>query len=132
MNKFICIGNLTKDAELNYIPKGDQQPTAVVKFGIAVNSGYGNNKRTDFLNVVSFGAEKICEYLVKGTKVAIDGEIRTGSYEGKDGVKHYTTDVKANSITLLGSKNNNSADAFANYANEPDIQPINDDGDIPF
>ena len=102
MNRVELIGRITKDAELRYTASN----TAVSKFTIAINRNYKNEEQeTDFISCTAFGkrAEMIGKYCKKGTQVAIEGSIRTGSYE-KDGKKYYTTDVNIDSIQLLGSK----------------------------
>ena len=104
MNLVVLQGNISKDSELRYTPNGK----AVVRFSVAVNEGYGDKKKTQFFNITSFGAEKLCEYLIKGTKVLIKGKLNNSSYE-KDEVKHYKTDIIADNyggIELLSSKNN--------------------------
>lgn len=102
MNCVQLIGNLTKDPEVNYKP-GDN-PLAIGRFTIAVNEGYGDKQKTSFINIVCFGriAENCERYLTKGSKVAVNGKIQTGSYE-KDGHKVYTTDVIADTIEFLSS-----------------------------
>ena len=141
MNLVVLQGNISKDSELRYTPNGK----AVVSFSIAVNEGYGDKKKTQFFNITSFGAEKLCEYLTKGTKVLIKGKLNNSSYE-KDGVKHYKTDIIAETyggIELLSSKNNtndttkyerdNQAmnDVFGAGDYQEDITPVND-GELPF
>ena len=81
MNSVVLIGNLTRDPELRYASGGNQ--TAVCRFTIAVNDGFGENKRTSFIPIVVFGkpAENCDRYLQKGSKVCINGRIQTGSYE---------------------------------------------------
>lgn len=101
MNNVSLIGNLTRDPELR--ASGE---TSVCRFTIAINSGYGDKKRTDYIPVVAFGktAETCERYLEKGSKVGVTGRIQTGSYE-KDGRKVYTTDIIAAHIEFLSSKN---------------------------
>lgn len=108
MNKVILIGNLTKDPELKYTTGNSQ--TAVCRFNIAINSGYGDNKRVDYPSIVVFGkqAENCERYLNKGSKCAVSGKIQTGSYE-KDGRKVYTTDVIADSVEFLNAQQEESA-----------------------
>lgn len=103
MNSVFLIGNLTKDPEVAY--KVGDDPLAVGRFTVAVNDGYGDRQRTDFIPVVCFGkiAENCERYLSKGSKVAISGRIQTGSYENKEGRKVYTTDVIANNVEFVGS-----------------------------
>ncbi len=144
MNCVVLVGNLTRDPELRYSTGPNQ--TAVCRFGIAVNDGFGDRQETNFINIVVFGkqAENCEKYLSKGRKVAINGRIQTGSYE-KDGRKVYTTDVIANRVEFLSS-GSQSGDAggqqgFGNAASSgneggepmdvPGFQAIDED-DIPF
>lgn len=101
MNIVALIGNLTKDVELRYTT--DQKPIA--RFSIAVNDGYGDSKRTSYIPIVVFGkqAENADRYLSKGSKVAVNGRIQTGSYE-KEGRTIYTTDIIASNIEFLSAK----------------------------
>lgn len=129
MNKFICIGNMTRDAELSFTASTGN---AYCKFGIAINEGYGDKKETIFLNCVAFGkvAENIAQYTGKGSKVAIDGKIKTGSYQNKEGKTIYTTDVIVNTIEFLNKKEVQASDGFGD--GEDIFTPIGDDEDIPF
>ncbi len=92
MNKVHLIGNLTRDPEVRYTQSGK----AVARFTIAIDDGYGENKRTDFPTIVVWGktAETIANNLHKGSKVAVNGKITTSNYE-KNGQKIYTTEVTA-------------------------------------
>lgn len=116
MNKVVQIGTLTRDSELRYAQSG----VAICNFSIAVNEYVKGEKTVQFFNIVSFGAEKLSQYLVKGTKVGIVGKLSNSSYE-KDGQKIYKTEIIADSfggIDLLSksqSQNNNG-----------DLQAIND------
>lgn len=100
MNAVILIGNLTRDPELRW-----SQDMAICRFSIAVNDGYGEKQRTSYIPIVVFGksAENCDKYLSKGSKVAVNGRIQTGSYTNKEGQKVYTTDVIANNVEFLSS-----------------------------
>lgn len=102
MNNVNLIGNLTRDPELRYSTGANQ--TAICRFTIAVNDGYGDKQRTSFIPIVVFGkqAENCDRYLAKGRRVAITGRIQTGSYE-KEGRTVYTTDVIASNVEFLSS-----------------------------
>lgn len=106
MNGFNGIGRLTRDPDVRYNPNTQ---VAVARFTIAIDSGYGDNKRTDFPSIVVFGkmAEVVEKYLKKGSQVAVQGRLQTGSYE-KDGVRHYTTDIIASNIEFLGKPKQDS------------------------
>ena len=101
MNSVILIGNLARDPELRYSTGANQ--TAICRFTVAVNDGYGEKQRTSFIQIVTFGktAENCEKYLAKGRKVAVNGRIQTGSYE-KDGRTVYTTEVVASNVEFLG------------------------------
>ena len=109
MNSFSGIGRLTRDPDVRYNPNTQ---VAVARFTIAIDSGYGDNKRTDFPSIVVFGkmAEVVEKYLKKGSQVAVQGRLQTGSYE-KDGVRHYTTDIIASNIEFLGKPKQDSNDS---------------------
>ena len=103
VNVVVLIGRLTKDPEVKYT--AGENPTAVARFSIAVNDGYGENEHTSFINIVAFGkqAENCERFLSKGRQVGITGRIQTGSYE-KDGRTVYTTDVIASRVEFLGGR----------------------------
>ena len=105
MNSVILIGNLARDPELRYSTGMNQ--TAICRFTVAVNDGYGDKQRTSFIPIVVFGksAENCDRYLSKGRKVAVNGRIQTGSYTNKEGNKVYTTEVIANNVEFLGGNN---------------------------
>ena len=96
MNQVNLLGRCTKDPEVRYTG-GDN--LAVAKFSIAIDDGYGEKKRTNFIPITVFGkqAENCEKYIHKGDRVGVTGKIQTGSYE-KDGRKVYTTDVIANLV----------------------------------
>ena len=106
MNKAFLIGRLTRDPELRY----SSSNTAVVNFSIAVDRQYTNKegqRETDFIRIVAYNkqAENIKKYVTKGSLVAVDGRIQTGSYDDKDGKRVYTTDIVADRVQFLDSKN---------------------------
>ena len=137
MNKAILIGRLTKDPELRTTPTGRN----VCQFSVAVSRNFTNangEREADFINCVAFGktGETIAQYITKGRQIAVTGSIRTGSYDGQDGVKRYTTDVIVESFEFIGSSNNNSSNNSWNPPVDDGIGfgqevPI-DDGDMPF
>ena len=109
MNKIILIGRLTKESELRYSPTG----MAVVKNSLAVDDGYGDKKKTDFFNVVCFGktAEATAQYTEKGSKVAINGKLKTNSYE-KEKVKVNTVEIIIEEIEFLSLKKGDKKQDF--------------------
>jgi len=136
MNKVFLIGRMTKDPELRYTAQGK----AVATFTLAVNR---NKEQTDFIRITAFGktAENTANYTQKGSLVAVEGTIVTGSYE-KNGQRIYTTDIWANTVQFLepkgkGSGEQNNAHSGRNQAySDPfagEGAPINiSDDDLPF
>ena len=105
MNKFIGVGRLAQDPEIRYSQSG----TAVVNFNIAISSGYGEYKQTDFIPMVAFKnlAEIVGNNLKKGSQVLVEGRMQVRSYETQDGQKRYVTEVIAQNIEFMGSKKTN-------------------------
>lgn len=104
MNLFMGIGRITKTPELRYTTSN----MAVVKFTLAINRDTKNKKgeyETDFISCVAYNktSELISKYLDKGSLIAVEGKIQTGSYE-KDGKKIYTTDVLVERIQFIDTK----------------------------
>lgn len=111
MNKSFFIGNLTKDPELRTTQSGK----AVASFTIAVNRRFkdkGGDPVTDFFPVVTWDklAESCARYLAKGKKVAVSGELQTRSYEDKNGVKRYVTEIVADEVEFLSPKEHEALD----------------------
>lgn len=149
MNKVILTGNITKDPELKYTPGNG---SAVCKYTIAVSRGYKDKQETDFINCVAFGkmAENIATFTTKGSKVAVEGQLRINPYTDKEGNKRYSTEIYCNNVEFLsklnGSTNQNTnqqsqnsqapTDAFSDaFGINEDLgvflEPI-DEGDMPF
>ena len=94
MNKITISGNVCKDIELR-MTAGKGTPVATTS--VAVNDGYGENKKTYFVNIVVWGkqAEFFANNVVKGQKVWVNGKLTIRDYEAKDGTKRYVTEVVA-------------------------------------
>ena len=104
MNKVILCGNLTKDMEVK-IYKGKTKKdndNIVGKFTVAVNEGYGDNKKTTFVPVTIFNktVENLEEFLTKGTKVNVVGRLDINNVETEEGYKTFVS-VVSNEIQLL-------------------------------
>ena len=104
MNKVILCGNLTKDMDVKII-KGKTKKsddTIVGRFTLAVNEGYGENKKTTFIPITIFNktVENLEEYLIKGTKVNVVGRLDINNTETEEGYKTYVS-VVSNEIQLL-------------------------------
>lgn len=119
MNKVILVGNLTRDPETRYTQTGK----AVTNFSIAVNEGWGDNKKTTFVPIVVWDklAEICANNLEKGRRVLVEGRLQISEYE-KDGQKRRSTDVVAQNVEFLDSKqqanNENPADAMGKEVDE--------------
>jgi single-strand DNA-binding protein len=108
VNKATILGNITKDPELKYTPSG----VAVTNISVATNRAYkakGSEEWTEvaeFHSIVFFGktAELIDQLCDKGNRIYLEGRLQTRSWEGKDGVKRYTTEIVAEDFVLLTPK----------------------------
>ena len=124
MNKVILIGRLARDPEMRTTGSG----IAVTRFTVAVSRPFnpqGGQPQTDSIGCVAWRrqAENIAKYCAKGSQVAVEGRIQTGSYDGADGQKHYTTDIVADNVTFLGSRNTSIGDS-SNYDTAGFTQPM--------
>ena len=140
VNKVILVGNLGKDAEVRVTPGGQ----SVASFSIATTENWtskeGEKKeQTEWHRIVLWGkaADSLQPYLVKGKQIYLEGRLQTRQWE-KEGQKHYTTEVKADKIVLLGGGVAAAAiarwiavTAAATRIRWPDAAPVTDD-DIPF
>ena len=107
VNKVIVLGNLGKDPELRHLPNGD----AVCNFSLATTESWkdkdGNKQdKTEWHNVVIFRklAEIAGEYLKKGRPVYIEGRLQTRKWQDKEGKDRYTTEIVADQMQMLGSR----------------------------
>jgi len=144
MNKIMLIGRLTKDPELRYTPNG----AAVTSFTLAVDRRFPNQngeREADFINCVAWNksAEFVANYFHKGKQMALEGRLQVRTYEGNDGQRRWVTEVVAEQIEFVGSKNdnagggrqdyqshNNNASAGSNLGLGEEI--VFDDNDLPF
>ena len=136
LNCSIIMGRLTADPELRKTPSG----VSVTRFTVAVDRAYkqGEERKADFINVIAWRStsEFICKYFKKGSMIAIQGSIETGSYE-KDGVKRNTFEIVADDVFFCGAKNDGQGGNSSQ--NEPqatesayDIDYDDSDSDLPF
>lgn len=102
MNKVFLSGNLTRDPEVRYTQTGK----AFARMGIAINRRYKDKESVDFFNLVAWEktAEFCGRYLVKGSRVLVEGRLQTSSYENKDGVKVNAVDVVIDNIEFAGAR----------------------------
>jgi single-strand DNA-binding protein len=144
VNKVILIGNLGRDSELRYTPGGAAVATLNMATTEVWNDKQGQKQeKTEWHRIIVWGkqAESLQEYLTKGKQIYVEGRLQTRQWDDKDGNKRYTTEIKADRITLLGGgggggrssmdRGGGSTGGGGGGSEEPPMQPITDD-DIPF
>jgi single-strand DNA-binding protein len=122
MNKFLGIGRLVKD------PTVKEGNSKVARYTLAIDRYVKDGeKQADFISCVAFGsnADLAQKYLTKGTKIAVEGRVQTGSYE-KNGTKVFTTDIIVDRIEFCESKNATKVVDVGD--NAPDFLDIPDNG----
>lgn len=131
INKAIIMGRLTHEPELRQTGTGH----SVCSFSIAVNNGYGENRRTDFINCVAWNktAEFVSRYFTKGKMIIVIGRITTRAWEDKDGKKCYATDVVADEVSFGESKGTASeSKPSLSEAIDEGFLSVEPDDDMPF
>lgn len=149
VNKVTLVGNLGKDPELRFTGSG----TAVCNFSLATNESYKDSdgeivEKTEWHNIVAWArlAEICNEYLKKGSQAYFEGSLQTRSYEDKDGVTKYVTEIKIREMMMLGGKgdelppkgsgskgvSNKSVSATKATAKVKDDYTFEPDDDLPF
>ena len=152
VNKVILVGNLGRDSELRYTPGGAAVATLNMATTEVWNDKQGQKQeKTEWHRIIVWGkqAESLQEYLTKGKQIYVEGRLQTRQWDDKDGNKRYTTEIKADRITLLGGGGGGGRGSMdrggstgggstgggstggGGGAEEPPMQPITDD-DIPF
>lgn len=125
MNKVMMHGRLAKDVDLRTTTTGK----SVASFTIAVDSGYGENRKADFFPCIAWNktAELMGKHFHKGKEILIvDGRLQNRSYEAQDGSKRYVTEIVVNEVEFCGSKSESKASDNAFGGKEVK------DEDIPF
>jgi len=125
VNRVILIGTLGRDPEMRYLPNGN----AVCSVSLATDEGYKDRNtgqqvdKTEWHRVEAFGrlAEIMGEYLKKGSKIYIEGKLRTDEYE-KDGIKRYSTKIIASEMTMLDTRNSGDNNMGGGYAPNQGMQ----------
>lgn len=148
VNRLTLVGNLGKDPEVRYLPNGD----AVANFSVATTSSWKDkatgdkHEETEWHRCSAFGRlGEVCgQYLKKGSSVYIEGQLKTRKWQDKDGADRYTTEVRVNSMQMLGGKQPagdfesqptpSPAQASRSAAVQTKAGPFDDmtDSDIPF
>ncbi len=114
INKVILVGNVGKDPEVHYVDEGlpvARFPLATSEKGYQTRDGRQVPDRTEWHNIVVWRrlAEVVEKFVRKGTQLYLEGKIRTNSYEDKDGIKRYRTEIVVDVLQLLGSRADNPA-----------------------
>lgn len=147
INKWIGMGRLTSDPELRQTQSGVSSCNVTVAVQRDFTDGSGE-RQSDFINVVAWRqtAEFICRYFSKGSMIAVEGQLRTRTYDDKryPDVRHYVTEVYADKVSFCGSKGDNGGTAAkpAQTAQRPaqtapaadlsDFEEVVSDSDLPF
>jgi single-strand DNA-binding protein len=146
MNIYSFTGRLGRDCETRFTQAG----MAICSFTVAVDYGFGENKGTNWIRCSLFGKRAeggLPKYLVKGTQVAISGELKVREYDDKDGNKRTSVDVSVDKLDLIGGrgeaqggggsqKSGGASDAPQKssdpFADSPEFADVPVDDDIPF
>ena len=110
VNKAILLGRLGSDAETRFTQNG----TPVSRVSLAMNRQWTDSDKqiheeTDWMSIVIWNKENLATYLTKGTKLYVEGRLQTRSYDDKEGVKRYVTEVVAENLVLLGGAANGNS-----------------------
>jgi len=142
INKVILVGHLGKDPEVRHLDGG----VTVASFPLATSETYNKDgkrvEQTEWHNIVLWRglAEVASKYLQKGKLVYIEGKLRTRSFEDKERVKKYVTEIVAENFTMLGRKSDfeQNSPVTVSQSNESKIEdeftigPSDENGDLPF
>src|SRR5215216_2068282 len=137
INKVILVGHLGKDPEVRYLEGG----VSVASFPLATTETFNKDGRkveqTEWHNIVLWRslADVAAKYLQKGKLVYIEGKLRTRSFEDKEKVKKYVTEVVAENFTMLGRKSdfeNTPASSGTPKSEDDFVSPVDESGDLPF
>jgi single-strand DNA-binding protein len=131
LNRVILLGRLGQKPEKRVLP---QTGRSVANFTLATNERYANKAtgetkdRTEWHRIVVWGPQAdFCErYLDKGRQVIVEGKLRTRSWQDRDGNKRSTTEIEAQSITLVGGRGEGAPEGARGSGYAPDIEPPSD------
>ncbi|MBQ7579176.1 MAG: single-stranded DNA-binding protein [Clostridia bacterium] len=140
MNKVVLIGNLTRDPELTTTTNG----VNFCRFTIAVSRNFATSdgeREADFLPIIAWRAQadNCYKYLKKGSKVAVVGSVQTRNYEANDGTRRYVTEIVADNVEFISTKNSGTDSGEEDGGVKPQpkedvvskFEPIDDDN-LPF
>ena len=108
LNKVMLIGNVGRDPEVRDFEGGARRAS----FTLATTEQFRDREQTEWHNIIAWRqlAELADKYIRKGSQIYVEGRITSRSWYGNDGVKHYTTEIVANTIQLLGRRGEGAAD----------------------
>ncbi len=141
VNKVILVGNLGKDPEIRTLESG----VKVARFSVATTESYNDRNtgqrvdQTEWHNIVLWrGLAEIAEkYLRKGNQVYIEGKLQTRSYQDKDGITKYSTEVVGQNMNMLGGRSTTNEASYepSNQSTAPPANPVDlpeETDDLPF
>ena len=131
INKVIIVGNCGQDPETRYMPSGG----AVTNLSLATSESWKDKntgdqqERTEWHRVVFFNrlAEIVEQYVKKGSKIYIEGSLRTRKWQGQDGQDRYTTEIVANEMQMLDSRGEGGMGAMSGGGSAPSRSQQSDD-----
>ena len=128
LNRVILMGRIAQDLEL----KQTQSGVSVLSFSVAVDRGYarqGEEKQTDFIDCVAWRqrAEFINSYFSKGRMIAIEGNLQKRTYEDRNGVKHYVTEVIVDNASFTGEPKQQGSTTGSTFSTPVQNNPVNND-----
>ena len=126
LNKMLVIGNLGQDPEMRYLPSG----SAVTNFSVASNNKYTRSDgsevdETEWFRVSAWGkqAEACNQYLNKGSKVYVEGRLKSSSYQTQDGTTRFTMEINADKVVFLSSRQDDAVPAQGPTVDDVDDLP---------
>lgn len=131
VNKATLIGNVGKDPDVRYTPNN----TPVATFSLATTESWKDQSgkqsdKTEWHNLVVWGklAEICRDYVKKGQRIYVEGKIQYRSYDDKDGVKRYVTEINVNDLVMLSPKNTGDESHDSGYTPTPQSHKPNNEG----
>lgn len=137
LNRVILMGRIAQDLELKQTPSG----VSVLTFSLAVERSFakqGEEKQTDFITCVAWRntAEFISRFFSKGRMIALEGNLRTRTFEDKNGSKHYVTEVYVDNASFTGEAKQKDQNSYNSTASGVDLdgfeEVLSDDEGVPF
>lgn len=130
LNKAMLIGNVGKDPEVRYLEQNSPNSAKVASFTLATTERFRDRngetrENTEWHNIVAWrsNADVVERFVKKGTQLYVEGRLRSRSWDGQDGTKHYITEIVADTIQLLGNRKDNPGADAAYAPQAPAAQP---------